>query len=175
MTILASILLLATGAAVAAPVGEWPSATFVAEKSRHTISVRGHLLSDREKERFLAAAKEAGADIASFEYGRYIVLPDWWSSAVDAMVPLADLMHTGEIRLSRSELVLEALATEDVRWAEAMTALEQTLPAGFPVLRQLNDIAEGRKAQACDRLFDSLDRCSFDARRHRSRRNTMLD
>ncbi|MDJ0758766.1 MAG: OmpA family protein [Woeseiaceae bacterium] len=153
---LAGILLLLGNAALATPVSEWPSAGFVAEKSRHAVGIRGHLLSDRARDSLLSEAADNGISISDVEYSRHIVLPDWWSPAADALLRLADTAQSGQFRLTRSELRIRAVVSEDANWADAMAALREALPEGFAVAEELGVVADDDKTAVCDALFASL-------------------
>ncbi|MDJ0916791.1 MAG: OmpA family protein [Woeseiaceae bacterium] len=156
MLLFAGILLLSGSAALSAPVGDWPSAGFVAEKSRHSVAIRGHLPSGRARDSLLAESAKDGIYISDVEYSRHIVLPDWWAPAVSALLRLADTAQSGQFHLARNELRVRAVRGEDAAWPDAMTALRQKLPEDFSVEEQVNVVSAVDKAAVCDTLFGSL-------------------
>ena len=154
MKLAVGLLLLAASAA--APVGDWPTTGFIVEKSRQGLSLRGHLASERAKTELVTRAAAAGATVKRFEYRRHVVLPNWWRGAVERTLPLAEALHSGEIRLTRNELTVRGAAAADAPVDQRIAALRDALPAGFAVSQRIARVPVAREAAVCDELFSSL-------------------
>ena len=156
MNLAVGVLLLAAGSA--APVSSWPTTGFVVEKSRQGLSLRGHLASERIKSDLAARAADSGVTITHFEYGRHVILPDWWQDAVERILPLSEALHSGEIRLTRTELFIRGAAAREEPLDEEIAALRIALPTGFTVSKRITRVPVTRAEAVCDALFSSLSR-----------------